>query len=109
MSADQTTYQVTITNVGQVIECGADQTILHAAVVAGIDYPYACASGNCGTCVSHVDAGHVEMLSRGDGALSPEQAQSGFALACRARPRSDVTISWIARAEKLREDTARLD
>ena len=107
MSARQPTYRVTITNVGQVIECHADETILHAAVVAGIDYPYACASGNCGMCVSHVDAGDTTMLPRGDGALSQEQLTSGFALACRARPCSDVTVSWITRAERLIPDPAR--
>ena len=107
MSVGPTTYRVTITNVNQVIDCAADETILHAAVVAGIDYPYACASGNCGTCVSHLTAGDIAMLPRGDGALSVEQVKSGFVLACRSRPLSDLTISWIARAERFREDTAR--
>ena len=107
MSARPTIYRVTITNVDRVIDCDADKTILHAAVVAGIDYPYACASGNCGTCVSHLAAGDIAMLPRGDGALSLEQVQSGFVLACRSRPRSDLTIRWVARAERLREDTVR--
>ena len=109
MSTDQTIYRVTITNVGQVIECSAHQTVLHAAVRAGIDYPYACASGNCGTCISHLDAGDITMLPRGDGALTPEQVKSGFVLACRSRPCSDVTVSWIARAERFREETALRD
>ncbi len=90
-------HRVTIANTGQVIDCAADQTILHAAVIAGIDYPYACASGNCGTCVSHLDAGEVVMLPRNDVALSPDQVKSGHSLACRACPRSDVTLTWLGR------------
>ena len=93
-------HHITITNTGRVIDCAADQTILHAAITAGIDYPYACASGNCGTCVSHLDAGEAAMLPRGDAALSPDQVKTGHSLACRARPRSDVTITWLARGGK---------
>ena len=104
---NQQTYRVSVANVGRVVDCRMDQTILDAAIVAGIDYPYACASGNCGTCLCRVDAGDITMLPHADGALSPEQFASGFALACRAHPQSDVTVTWIARAEKFREHTAR--
>ena len=97
MTPAPATYRVTITNIGRVIDCAANQTILYAAITAGIDYPYACASGNCGTCVSHLIAGEAAMLPRADGALSPEQVTSGLTLACRACPRSDVTITWLGR------------
>lgn len=90
-------WRVTIANAQQTIDCAATQTILEAAVAAGIDYPYSCASGNCGTCASHLDAGKVSMLPRGDAALSPQQAKAGQTLACRAQPRSDVTVTWLAR------------
>jgi len=90
-------HRVTIANTGQTIDCAADRTILEAAVTAGIDYPYACASGNCGTCVSRVDGGKVTMLPRNDAALSPQQAKAGQTLACRAQPRSDVTVAWLGR------------
>lgn len=90
-------HRVTIANTGQVIDCAADQTILQAAVAAGIDYPYACASGNCGACISHLQAGKVSLLPRSDASLSPQQAKAGLTLACRARPRSEVTINWLGR------------
>jgi len=94
----QTAYRVTIANTGQIVDCASDQTILQAAIAAGIDYPYACASGNCGTCASHLDKGRVTLLPRGDAALSPQQAKAGQTLACRARPREDVTITWLGRS-----------
>ena len=90
-------YRVTIANTERIIDCAPDQTILQAAIAAGIDYPYACASGNCGTCASHLDKGHVTLLPRGDAALSPQQERAGQTLACRARPSEDVIITWLGR------------
>jgi naphthalene 1,2-dioxygenase ferredoxin reductase component len=94
------TWQVKINNVAQAVTCAADETILHAALLAGIDYPYACASGNCATCISHLDDGKVSMLPRGDAALSPEQVKAGQTLACRAQPKGDVAITWLGRGRR---------
>jgi len=93
-------HRVTIANTGQTIDCAANQTILHAALAAGIDYPYACASGNCGSCISQIDSGRVAMLPRSDTSLSPEQAEAGRTLACRARPRGDIAITWLGRGRR---------
>jgi ferredoxin len=100
MAPARTMYQISISNNGQVIPCAANETILHAAIVAGIDYPYACASGNCGTCISHLDDGKVAMLPRGDAAISPVQMQAGQTLACRAQPKGNVTITWLGRGRQ---------
>jgi ferredoxin len=93
-------HQVSIKNNGQVIRCAGNETILHAAIVAGIDYPYACASGNCGTCISQLDEGAVTMLPRGDAAISAAQVKAGQTLACRARPKGDVAITWLGRGRR---------
>jgi ferredoxin len=93
-------HRVTIGNTGQVIDCRADETILHAALLAGVDYPYACATGNCATCSSRLESGKVALLPYGDAALNPAQIKAGQTLACRARPRGDVTIKWLARGGK---------
>jgi naphthalene 1,2-dioxygenase ferredoxin reductase component len=93
-------FQVTIANTGATIDCAADQRILHAAVGAGIDYPYACATGNCGACLSELRAGKVSMLSYSDNALTAAQLAEGKVLACRARPGSDVEIVWLGRGRK---------
>jgi CDP-4-dehydro-6-deoxyglucose reductase/ferredoxin-NAD(P)+ reductase (naphthalene dioxygenase ferredoxin-specific) len=93
-------FQVTITNKKKVIDVARDETILDAAVREGIDYPYACASGNCGTCISQLDSGKVSPLPRSDTSLSPDQEEAGQTLACRARPRSDITITWLGRGRK---------
>src|SRR5712664_2367121 len=70
MARTSKTFSVTIRNSGQMIACAADRTILAAAIAAGVDYPYACATGNCATCISTLTSGEVDMLPYGDGALS---------------------------------------
>ncbi len=92
--------RVTITNTGQTIDCLPTQTILAAALAAGIDYPYACNSGNCATCVSQLDSGKAPMLARSDTSLTPDQAKSGRILACRAQPKTDITITWLGRGRR---------
>jgi len=95
-----TSFKVTIANTGQTIDCEDDSPILCAAIAAGIDYPYACASGNCATCISELKSGDVVMLPYGDGALSLAQQQEGKILACRAQPQSDVEIMWLGRGRR---------
>jgi ferredoxin len=55
------TFQVRIGNNGAIISCAAEQTILRASLAAGLDYPYGCASGNCGVCISQLESGQVSM------------------------------------------------
>lgn len=98
--ASATNYKVTIQNKAIEIDCRAEQTVLQAAVAAGIDYPYACASGNCGVCISKLDSGDVSLLPHSDTSLSSERAMAGQTLACRARPRSDVVITWLGRGRR---------
>ena len=63
-------FNVTIANTGATIDCSAGQTVLQAAVGAGMDYPYACATGNCANCISELRAGEVSMLPYSDNALT---------------------------------------
>jgi len=93
-------FQISIVNTGATIACAPDQTILAASILAGIDYPYGCATGNCGACISKLDSGEVSLLPRNDAALSVAQAQAGQTLACRAQPRSDVAITWLGRGRR---------
>ncbi len=93
-------FSVSIGNIGTVIACTAEQTILDAAVAAGLDFPYGCASGNCGACISKLEEGHVVLLPRNDAALSAAQVAAGRTLACRALPRSDVAVTWLGRGRK---------
>jgi ferredoxin len=93
-------FRVTIANTGAVIHCSDNQTVLQAAVEAGVDYPYTCATGNCAACISDVRVGDVSMLPYSDNALTAAQRAEGRTLACRARPASDVEIVWLGRGRR---------
>jgi ferredoxin len=90
-------FQVTIGNTGATIACAPTQTNLQAAIGAGVDYPYTCASGNGAACISELRLGEVSLLPYGDGALSAAQRAATKILACRARPCSNVEIVWLGR------------
>jgi ferredoxin-NAD(P)+ reductase (naphthalene dioxygenase ferredoxin-specific) len=93
-------FRVTIANTITTIDCAPDQSILHAAIGAGVDYPYGCATGNCGACLSDLRSGEVTMLPYSDNALTAAQKADGKVLACRARPGSDVELLWLGRGRK---------
>src|SRR5258705_5949035 len=71
------------------------QTILEAALAAGVPFPHGCRSGNCGACKSRLDSGEVEMTPYSEFALGPAERADGLILACRAGPWSDVSLGWL--------------
>ncbi|BAU67184.1 ferredoxin (2Fe-2S) [Stanieria sp. NIES-3757] len=85
-------YQVTINHQGttQTIEVPSEQTILQAALDAGIELPYSCSAGVCTTCAAKLSKGEVEQ-SDGMG-LSRELQREGYALLCVSYPRSDIQL-----------------
>lgn len=60
------------------------KTILEAAEEAGVDLPWDCRSGICGTCQVRCVSGQVVMAERV--ALSEEDERQGYVLACQAIP-----------------------
>ena len=68
----------------------AGDTVLAAARRAGLRPPFACESGNCATCMAHVDAGSVKM--RVNNALSAAQVEAGWVLTCQAIPTSSEVV-----------------
>ena len=68
------------------------ELLLSALLRHGIIFPYACQSGMCGTCKCQLIKGRVDLDIYSDSALTADEFQQGFILACRARLLSDVTI-----------------
>lgn len=61
--------------------------LVDTMLAAGIEVPYSCREGNCGSCAATVVDGEVEL---GNAAiLEPEDIAEGLFLACQARPASD--------------------
>jgi len=64
-----------------------DETILDAALRAGIDAPYACMSGTCNSCQAKVIEGQVNMEDAD--ALTDEEIEEGEILTCCSKPTSE--------------------
>jgi len=86
------TFQVSVAPSGREFSCNEDETILSAAIKAGISLPYGCKNGACGSCKGKLISGQVEHGKHQEKALSEQEEAQGFALFCCAKPRSDVSI-----------------
>ncbi len=85
-------YQVKIEPVGHTIEVAEGQTILDAALRAGVYLPHACCHGLCATCKVQVTDGEVEHGDASPFALMDVERDDGKTLACCATPLTDLTI-----------------
>lgn len=66
---------------------GVQDTLIDVLITNGIDAPYSCREGQCGTCQCVVVEGQVAMDAHG--ALDEEDIAEGIVLGCQARPASD--------------------
>ncbi|MFS3128213.1 fatty acid desaturase [Nocardioides sp. Bht2] len=62
------------------------ETVLDAALQAGVAAPYSCAGGACGTCRARVLLGSAVMDQ--DHVLTEEDLEQGYVLTCQAHPTS---------------------
>jgi ring-1,2-phenylacetyl-CoA epoxidase subunit PaaE len=60
------------------------ESVLDAALRAGLDLPYACKGGMCSTCRARVQEGSVAMAL--NFSLEPWEIEAGFVLTCQAHP-----------------------
>ncbi|MFD4194288.1 fatty acid desaturase [Amycolatopsis thermoflava] len=63
------------------------ESVLESLLRAGVDAPYACMGGACGTCRAKVVRGTGEMEL--NYALSDDEVAAGYVLTCQTRPTSD--------------------
>lgn len=70
----------------------SDESVLMAAIRQGVQLMHDCTEGGCGTCRVRLMEGCVR-YEEYPLALTPEDEDEGFALACQARPESDLLIS----------------
>ncbi|WP_077033584.1 2Fe-2S iron-sulfur cluster-binding protein [Pelomonas sp. KK5] len=84
-------FPVTVAPQGWSFACAADQTLLMAALDAGIQLPSSCRNGTCRSCIAKLLDGRIEHRIKWPG-LSLEEKQEGWILPCVACPRSPVAI-----------------
>lgn len=66
------------------------KSILDAALMQGLDLPYACKGGVCSTCRAKVVTGEVRMDI--NYALEDDEVAEGFVLTCQSHPLSDDVV-----------------
>jgi len=83
---------VTIQNSGHQFQVRPSQTVLEAAIEAGINLPYGCRNGACGACKGKVISGKVMHDDYQGSAMTDAELSAGQALFCCARPLEDLVI-----------------
>jgi len=70
------------------------EVILQAAIARGLEPPYSCQIGACGTCKAKLVSGKVEMDA--DDALTQQEIDEGYILTCQSHPiTNDVIVDYV--------------
>jgi CDP-4-dehydro-6-deoxyglucose reductase len=85
-------YQITLKSSGKQFTTNPDETILEAALRQGINLPYGCKNGACGSCKGKVVEGQVQHGQHSENALNKADETAGAILFCCAHPQSDLVI-----------------
>ncbi len=85
-------HRISIEPSGHQFDVEPGNTLLRAALEAGIHLPYGCRNGACGACKGRVVSGQVDRGPYTEGALTDDEVARGYALFCCARPLSDLVI-----------------
>jgi len=86
--------RVTTKGTQHIVRVEGGQSLLQALLAAGLDVPYACEEGYCGSCAAKCLDG--EVIHAHNDVFSAEELASGWILACQARPRHgrSLTITY---------------
>ncbi|MGW0037653.1 2Fe-2S iron-sulfur cluster-binding protein [Gordonia sp. NPDC003376] len=85
--ADAATVEVELDGETHELSWPRKRTLIDIMLEAGLDAPYSCQEGECGSCACTLTEGSVDMNNAG--ALDPEDIADGYILGCQAHPTSD--------------------
>lgn len=85
-------FSITIEPSGRAFTMQRDETVLSAAIQAGVGLPYGCKDGACGSCKCKLLQGRVIHGAHQDKALSAAEEAAGLMLTCCATPQTDLVI-----------------
>lgn len=117
--------QVSLVRSGRTYRVDGRESLLDAAIVAGVRLAHGCRRGNCGACRARLVRGEVDYPDGPPLGLGPQDAADGLILMCRAHARGDLELDVdevrhpdevtvhrlpcrIARAERLARDVLAL-
>ena len=84
---------VTLVPSGEQIEAEADESILDAALRAGLNLPHSCKAGRCGSCRARLVRGKVHYPGRRPPGLSEAEERDGYVLLCQSRADGPVAVA----------------
>ncbi|MDB5776839.1 MAG: oxidoreductase [Herbaspirillum sp.] len=85
-------FNITLAGTDRQFQCEADDTLLRAALRAGIGLPYECNVGSCGSCkVELVEGDVISNWPEAPGLGERDRARKKV-LGCQSRPNGDCTI-----------------
>jgi len=82
--------EVIVENTGERFACPAETVVLDAGLAAGLHMPHNCRGGACGTCKSKILEGQVDHGWVMSFAITDEEKEQGYFLACQSKPLSPV-------------------
>ncbi|THF63861.1 CDP-6-deoxy-delta-3,4-glucoseen reductase [Pseudothauera nasutitermitis] len=85
-------FQISLQPGGQHFSAEPEQTLLDAALAAGLLLPHGCRNGACGACKGKVLSGEIDPGAPASAVLSDAERAAGVTLLCRAMARSDLQL-----------------
>lgn len=86
---------VTVRPSGREFFVEGSETVLEAALRAGLAPSYGCGNGNCGLCKARVVSGEVRQVRHADYPLSAGERAQGHALLCSCTAVSDLVVEML--------------
>ena len=89
-------HTVTLQPSGRRFQVHERESILAAALRAGLSLNYSCSNGTCGECQVRLLRGEVARLNHHDYVFSEQEKRAGHVLLCRVTPVTDIDIVAVA-------------
>jgi CDP-4-dehydro-6-deoxyglucose reductase len=89
------TAHVTVKPSGHEFHVEGNETVLEAALRAGLAPSYGCGNGNCGLCKARVVSGRTRQVHNTDYPLSTSERAQGYTLLCSHTAVSDLVVEML--------------
>ena len=93
--------QVTIVPTGESFAADSGESVLAAALRAGLNLPHSCKGGHCASCLARLLSGETSYPTRTlPAGITPEEVADRFVLLCQAQAVTDITIETFKTASQ---------
>lgn len=94
-------YTITVLDTGESYRCVDYRSLLEGMEALGKKgIPVGCRGGGCGVCKVNIESGSYTKRVMSREHVTEEEEAAGFALACRCKPTSDITLTVVGKMKK---------